>query len=232
MVGGVGARLDPVAPHLAEHLPGHRELALWTVAAVEAEPLLERAAKLVENGSRVVGDEVLQHLVRRIGALVRVDQHRLEAAGSADRDRPETPVLHPHERGPEPVVGDTAVRAGESGRNVDDGRNLHLPHHREGVVVDVAIAVVERDHGHVPAALRLAFEDLERAVESDDVIRRSQRLEVLAEGLLRDVERRQAADRLHLEVPHHPVVAEDEDAPAAHRAPLDRGEQICRARVV
>ena len=129
-------------------------------------------------------------------------------------------------------MGDAAVGPSERRGHVDDARDLHRAHHRECVVVDVAIAVVEGDHGDVPGRRRLAFEHLEGAIERDDVVVLGEGFEVLAEGVLRDVERREAPRRLEIEVGHHPVVAEDEDPPAAHRAPLDRGEQVLGTCVV
>ena len=124
------------------------------------------------------------------------------------------------------------LRPHEGGRDVRDRGHFHVAQHRKGVVVHVAVAVVEGDHRQVAPRSALAREHLQGIVEPHHLVRLAEDLEVLAESVACDVQGGQRALVLESQVADHAVVAHDEDAHASHRAPLDSRDEVLRARVV
>ena len=62
--------------------------------------------------------------------------------------------------------------------HVDDAWHAPLLHHREGVLVDAAVAVVEGDDAEVAARAGAAGQDFQREVERDQLVRLGQELQV------------------------------------------------------
>ena len=159
---GVGAHIHAVGDQLAhlvpaQHVPLHRgELRAST------KLLAEGMDGAVDGLPRVMSQE----RVHRSGRIQRTGDQHLQHPRRAGREPfvhwAESPLLNDPEHLEQPIVREPLVRSHVAAGQVQGGGVLEHVQHRQGIAMDVAVAIVEGDDAHVPLRSLAAGQDLER----------------------------------------------------------------------